>query len=362
MTWVRRLLHMRQLQPVYRNRSLRFRLDPGKIPDKLRKMLSRSFQSNFHVVVLSMSVALVLFTLLSACAASEAPDFVLRKIGEGVWAAIASDNGKAFANSGFVVGDGGIAVIDSFQDPESTRALLADIRSVSDLPIRFVVNTHYHIDHVNGNDVFVGAAIVAHRNVRTWMRSENLKFWPDPPPVDIKARVQSLRLPDVVFDDGVDLYLGSRKIEVRHYPGHTGSDSVVIVPDARVVFCGDLLWKDHFPNLIDATTESWISTLAKLGSDYASATFVPGHGGLATASDVAFLRQYFGELRDAISHAQKAGKSGDALVDAVLPALQAKYGNWAFFDDYARDDIRQTADELSGHKRLPKPLSTADQH
>ena len=135
----------------------------------------------------------------------------------------------------------------------------------------------------------------------------------------------------------------------------------MIVPDAKVVFCGDLLWKDHFPNLIDATTESWISTLVTLGSDYASATFVPGHGGLANADDVAFFRQYFVELRDAISAAQKAAKSGDALVDAVLPALRAKYGNWAFFDDYARDDIRQTVEELSGRKRLPAPAGVAAQ-
>ena len=159
----------------------------------------------------------------------------------------------------------------------------------------------------------------------------------------------------MLFRSGVDLYLGVRKIEVRYYPGHTGGDSVVIVPDAKVVLCGDLLWKDHFPNLIDATTESWIPTLAKLGGDYHAAIFVPGHGGLATADDVALFRQYFVELRGAISAAQKVGKSGDALVDAVLPALRAKYGTWAFFDDYARDDIRQTAEELAGRKRLPAP-------
>lgn len=325
-------------------------------------MCGRGFPSRSLVLFLSSALGLILLAFSPVRASGETPNFVLRKLNEGVWAAIASDNGTAFANSGFVAGDGGVAVIDSFQDPEAAKALLDEIRKITQLPIRFVVNTHYHIDHVNGNDVFAGAGatIVAHRNVRTWMRSENLKFWPDPPPADIKARVQSLTLPDVVFDDGVDLYLGARKIEVRYYPGHTGGDSIVIVPDAKVVFCGDLLWKDHFPNLIDATTESWIATLAKLRGNYGSATFVPGHGGLATADDVAFFSQYFVELRNAISRAQKAGKSGDALVDAILSALREKYGNWAFFDDYARDDIRQTAEELSGHKKLPVPVSAAE--
>jgi cyclase len=309
------------------------------------------------------SLVLGLFVLLPflPVSAAQNSDFLLRKIGNGVWAAIASDSGKAFANSGFVVGDDGVAVIDTFQDPEAAKALLAEIRTITKLPIRFVVNTHYHIDHVNGNDVFAkaGAVIVAHRNVRAWMRTENLKFWPDPIPPDIRTRVQSLTLPDVVYDDRIDLYLGTRTLEVRYYPGHTGGDSVVFVPDAKVVFCGDLLWKDHFPNLIDATTESWIPTLLALPGDYGSATFVPGHGELATADDVSTFRQYLVDLRTAIKGALAAGKSADALVEAVLPDLKQKYGRWAFFDDYARDDIRQTAEELSGRKKIPLPAAAA---
>jgi glyoxylase-like metal-dependent hydrolase (beta-lactamase superfamily II) len=302
-------------------------------------------------------LVLVALALPVPVAAAEAPDFTLRKVGEGVWAAIASDTGKAFGNAGFVVGGNGVAVIDTFQDPEAAKELLGEIRKITKLPIRFVVNTHYHIDHVNGNDVFsgAGAIIVAHRNVRAWMRSENLKFWPDPIPAETKARVQSLTLPDLVYDDRIDLYLGTRRIEIRSYPGHTGGDSVVFVPDAHVAFCGDLLWKDHFPNLIDATTASWIGTLATLQS-HDSSTFVPGHGEVATAGDVSTFRQYLADLRAAVGRAQADGKSGNALVEAVLPGIRSKCGNWAFFDDYARDDIMQTAEELSGHKKVPVPL------
>lgn len=311
------------------------------------------------------SLVALLFLVFGALpgfgAAAPVPDFTLRKVGDGVWAVIASDAGKAFGNSGFVVGDNGVAVIDTFQDPEAARELLAEIGKITPLPIRFVVNTHYHIDHVNGNDVFAaaGATIVAHRNVRAWMRSENLKFWTDPIPPEIRARVQSLTLPDVVFDDRIDLYLGTRQLEVRYYPGHTGSDSVVFVPDAKVVFCGDLLWKDHFPNLIDATTDAWVRTLATLQSEHGSSTFVPGHGEVATAGDVATFRQYLADLRAAVSRAQAAGKSGNALVEEVLLGVRSRERNWAFFDDYARDDVLQTEEELSGHKRLPAPVSAA---
>ena len=155
-----------------------------------------------------------------------------------------------------MIGDDGVLVIDTFQDPRPAKALLGEIRKLTPLPIRFVVNTHYHLDHVNGNDVFAaaGATIVAHRNVRAWMRTENIKMLDPPVTPEKKARVASLTLPTVVHDSHLDLFLGARRINVRYYPGHTGGDSVVSIPDAHVVFCGDMLWKEHVPNLIDAST------------------------------------------------------------------------------------------------------------
>src|SRR5579871_6212463 len=202
---------------------------------------------------------LALALLLSVRALPAAvPDFRLQEIGTGIWAAIVSDEGLAGGNAGLVIGDDGVAVIDTFQDPRPAQALLAEIRKLTPLPIRFVVNTHYHLDHVNGNDVFAaaGATIVAHRGVRAWSRVENIKMLDPPVTPEKKARVASLTLPSLTYETGVDLYLGSRRIDVRYYPGHTGGDSVVFIPDARVVFAGDMLWKEHVPNLIDATTKA----------------------------------------------------------------------------------------------------------
>src|SRR5579862_10007802 len=147
-----------------------------------------------------MSQLGVLLLLLAAwpMAAATKPDFRLQQIGRGVWAAIVNDEGLAGGNAGFVIGDDGVLVIDTFQDPRPAKTLLAEIRKITPLPIRFVVNTHYHLDHVNGNDVFAaaGATIVAQRNMRAWVRTENLKFLgPDPKP-ESKARVQSLTLPN----------------------------------------------------------------------------------------------------------------------------------------------------------------------
>ena len=115
-------------------------------------------------------VAVALFSI-DASAASNVnvtDPFTLISIAPGVYAAIDGPTGRSGSNAGFVIGDDGVLVIDSFFDPEATRALIADIRKLTPKPIRYVVNTHYHADHVGGDAVLraAGAIIIAHRNVR----------------------------------------------------------------------------------------------------------------------------------------------------------------------------------------------------
>jgi cyclase len=303
-----------------------------------------------------LATILVFLVLCSAVAlAADPADFTVKKIGDGVYAAISPDRSKAGSNAGFIVGSNGVAVVDTFVGVDPAKELLAEIRKVTDLPIRYVINTHYHLDHTGGNQVFAeaGATILAHRNVRSWLRTENLKFFgPDPKP-EAKARVEALVLPDMVYSDAVDLYLGSRLIQVRYMLGHTGGDSVVFVPDANVVFGGDLVWQKHLPNLIDASTQPWIQSLDKLLAEHASATFVSGHGDLATAADVRDFRDYLKTLRADVGKAQSDGKSGQPLVDSVSAELKEKYGQWGFFDHFAPLNVQQTAAELSGAKKIP---------
>src|SRR5215831_9207076 len=324
------------------------------------------------------TTALLLSILLfSSLAFAADADFTIKKLGDGVYAALGVDGGKAGSNAGFVVGSNGVLVVDTFTNPAAARDLLAEIRKITSLPIRFVVNTHYHLDHTGGNAVFAeaGATIVAQRNLRGWLRTENLKFFGANPKAEDKARVEALVLPDEVYSDALDIYLGSRLIQVRYMLGHTGGDSVVIVPDANVVFGGDLIWQKHLPNLIDATTSDWVKTLEKLLADHPAATFVSGHGDVATVGDVKDFHDYLVMLRDAIAKAQAAGKTDQALVDAVLPQLQEKYGKdcptasanqppaapasncWGFFKAFSTRNITQTAAELTGKKRVPAPVA-----
>lgn len=302
-----------------------------------------------------MTAVFFFLLITSSALAAQGPDFTVKKLAEGVYAAVSGDGSKAGSNAGFILGSNGVVVVDTFQDIAPAKELLAQIRKVTDLPIRFVVNTHYHLDHTGGNAVFAqaGATVVAQRNLRGWLRTENLKFFGSNPKPEAKARVEALVLPDMVYSDAVDIYLGSRQVQVRYMLGHTGGDSVVAVPDANVVFAGDLVWQKHLPNLIDATTDAWIKTLDKLLLDHSSATFVSGHGNIATPQDVRDFHDYLVFLREAVAKAQGAGKSGQEVVDAVLPQLQEKYGSWGFFKAFSTRNILQTAAELKGEKKVP---------
>ena len=326
------------------------------LPTVSNQSMRTAIRALFAVVT---SSALLWMPAVGQAQSPPVPSFTLKQVGPNVWAAI--DNpaakGVAAANGGFVIGDDGVAVIDSFASANAAKELLAEIRQRTKLPIKFVVNTHYHGDHVGGNGVFAeaGASILAHRNVRTWIHAENLRLIGDKAPQSIKTMIQGLTRPSVLYIDGVNLHLGDREIQVRFFPGHTGGDSVVFVPDAGVAFAGDLLWRNMVPNIVDGTTPAWITTLDTLAKTNAQYTFIPGHGDVATARDVLVFRDYLGALRTLVGDIQRQGKSGAALVEAVLPALKQNYGQWDFFAFLAEPNIRDMEAELSGKKRVPQP-------
>ena len=294
--------------------------------------------------------------------AADETGFIITRIGDGIYAAIGGDDDPAESNGGFIVGSNGVVVIDTFEDVSPAKNLLLAIRKITNLPIRFVINTHYHLDHVGGNAVFAeaGATILAQRNVRAWERTENLKFFGTDPKPEKRAYVEAFVMPDMTYTNAVDIYLGNRLIQVRYMLGHTGGDSVVIVPSGKdyttdIVFGGDIIWQKHIPNLVDASTALWTQTLEKLMADHPKAVFVPGHGNLATATDVSDFQGYLVALRSSVAKAQQKGKSGSELHDAVLAELKDTYATWGFFDSFVKRNIEQTSAELKGQKRMLAP-------
>ena len=288
-------------------------------------------------------------------APNQGPPFTLQQLAPGVYAAIDRD-ARAGANAGFVIGDDGVVIVDSFQYPKVAELLLAEIRKLTPLPIRYVINTHHHIDHVAGNEVFkrAGALVVAQRNVAAWIRTENLKFF-GADQKEERALVEGLPLPDLLVDQTLTIRLGGRRLEVRALPGHTGGDLVVSVPDAKVIYCGDLFWRRVAPSLIDATVSKWTETLKGLQHrpDAPAYTYVPGQGDVARLADLGEFEHYLEDLTATVRTAMGSNAKGNDLVAAALPPLKAKYGTWGFFERHAPQEIPLMAAELSGTKRVP---------
>ena len=273
-----------------------------------------------------------------------ATPFVLKQLAPGVYAAIDGPEHQAGSNAGFVIGDDGVLVIDAFFTDEAAKALVAEIRRLTPKPIRYVVNTHYHADHTGGDQVLrdAGAIIIAHRNVRGWVRTNNLNLFGDRITPELKRRIEALPLPDVTTAKDLTVWLGSRRVVVRTVLGHTGSDLVVEVPDARVLFAGDMLWRKVPPNLIDGSVEEWQATDAAFIAmpDAAQTQFVPGHGDVAGVKDVAEFRAYLLDLRRLAGDWREAGLKDDALVQAVAPKMRALYPAWTISDRAIAAEVR----------------------
>ena len=113
------------------------------------------------------------------------------------------------------------------------------------------------------------------------------------------------------------LKLGKREVILATLPGHTGGDVFAYVPDANVVFTGDLGWSKTLPNLVDATVNDWIPTLDQILKSYPTAKFVPGHGNVAAAADIKDFRDYLDDLRARV----KQGIAGGLTVDQAKEQL-----------------------------------------
>src|SRR5436853_2425799 len=309
-------------------------------------------------------------------------DFQLVKVADGVYAAIAKPGGLASGNAGFVIGDDGVLIFDTFFTPAAIEELIGEIQSLTKLPIKYAVNSHYHLDHTGGNQVLAerGVPIIAHDNVLIWQTTKNKRFLPAPEdlqkrkadaakqlseiPEDQKDKraqlerqirrydaMMSIKLtnPTKTFGSGtMRLKLGKREVILATLPGHTGGDVFAYVPDANVVFTGDLGWSKTLPNLVDATVNDWIPTLDKILIQYPTARFVPGHGTVADAADIKDFRDYLDDLRARVKQGIANGLTVDQAKQQLT--LPEKYKGFAF-QNFAVPNVDDMYKELKGTKQ-----------
>ncbi len=231
-------------------------------------------------------------------------------------------------NSGFVVGERGVLVIDAHINGAMARQIQAAVRAVTDKPILYLVNTNAHGDHTFGNYAFPAeTTIVAHRNTAQAMRDFEAEKRNLLATVNGNAAVFSdvkLRLPDVTFEEYLSLDLGGRVVELHHFGhGNTPGDTVVYVPEANVAWTGNLvLGAGTIPWAIEGGTQAYLETLARMAVRLDIETIVGGHVLVTSGQTLVTYLRYLGAHIDAVRAAIRAGKTLDETL-ASLPLEEA---------------------------------------
>ncbi|MEF2552088.1 quinoprotein relay system zinc metallohydrolase 2 [Aurantimonas sp. A2-1-M11] len=246
------------------------------------------------------------------------------------------DNHGAIANLGFIVGADSVAMIDSGGSVADAEAAAAAIRAVTDKPVRYLINTHMHPDHVFGNQVFKaqGATIIGHEKLPAALgaRAEHYKLSMRDQLGPAAAGSVTVTLPDETVTQTRSLDLGGREIELRAWPtAHTDNDLTVFDEQTGTLFAGDLVFLAHVP-VIDGSIKGWLARIAELRALPAERV-VPGHGPAsapwpqALEPQTAYLEALAADLRAAIA-------AGVPLAQATESAAAGQAGQWQLFDAF----------------------------
>jgi cyclase len=268
----------------------------------------------------------------------------LHEIADGVWAYLQPDGGWGWSNAGLITGDGSSLLVDTLFDLRLTAEMLQAMRATSPAAhhIGTVVNTHANGDHCYGNSLMGDAQIIATARCATEMQ--------ELPPATMAAMLRSadalgaagqfvqrifspfsfedvpLTLPTRTFEDRLDLHVGGRTVSVLEVgPAHTAGDAVVHLPEAGIVFTGDILFHGGHPIVWAGPVANWITACDRVLALQPSVV-VPGHGPLATPAALVDLKEYFTLLT---SEARTRYEAGMSPLDAARDIDLGPYAGWS---------------------------------
>ena len=248
----------------------------------------------------------------------------LEAVADGIWALVSTplQDRTTLCNGGIIAGRAGVLVVEAFGSDAGARWMAEQARALTGRRPTHVLVTHYHADHTGGlRGAFEGAdvTLLASSVTRDQTRHRNQG---SPPEILEGARLLDTRRP-------TDIDLGGRSVLVVPRRGHTDSDVTVEIADPAVIFCGDLVWNAMFPNYVDAVP-SRLSLNVRLLQSLGAGTYVPGHGALADAADLARYIDLLDDVeraaRDAVARGASAEEAGAAY------SIPAGLGEWTLFN------------------------------
>ena len=267
-------------------------------------------------------------------------------------------------NSGVVIGDDGVLVVDAQATPRMAADVIARIRTVTDKPVTHVVLSHYHAVRVLGASGYEGAQIIASDVTRDLivergqqdMDSEIGRF---PRLFRGKESIPGLTWPHVTFRKRMTLWMGKREVQIIHIGrSHTAGDTVVWLPKERVLFSGDCVEYGATPYCGDAHFADWPDTLDAIRA-LKPVALVPGRGNSLTTPEsieegLRGTADFTSDLFAIAKHGVAAGHSLKQVYNEAISAMRPKYGHWVIFDHCMPFDVSRAYDEAKGldHPRI----------
>jgi len=251
------------------------------------------------------------------------------------------------------VGEDGIVIVDDEFAPlaEKIQAALKDLK-ITDKPVRFVINTHYHGDHTGGNPPFAnsGSTVIAQDNVRKRLLSGGMAGNGGSVKMEVKP-AEKAALPIITFEHDVTVHLNGEDIRALHFPaGHTDGDAIIFFPKNNVVHMGDDFVRYGFPFIdvagggsVQGMTDGLEKAIAQLPADV---KVIPGHGQLSNLDDV---RAYIQMLKDTTAAVQKAMAAKKAVDQMKQEKILAPWAKWS--GDFINQDtfIETIYNSLTNH-------------